>query len=112
MLCPDEWRAVSNSVEKKYDYSDGQKGKHLLEKHAIANFVDFFDSDTKISIYDFEQTPKISPYLYAIIAGPYHVVEDLDPMHVPQRIYVRQSLKENLRDKFMFGVTKTTVDFF
>ena len=61
----------------------------MLEKHAISNFVDFYDQDAKISIYDFEQTPKIAPYLYAIIAGPYHVVTDVDPMHVPQRFYIR-----------------------
>ena len=54
VLCPDEWVAVSNSVEKKYDYSDDKKGRHVLEKHAISNFVDFYDPDTKISIYDFE----------------------------------------------------------
>lgn len=112
VLCPAEWTAVSNSVEKKYDYSDGKKGQHILEKHAIADFVDFYGEDAKISIYDFEQTPKISPYLYAIVAGPYHVVEDEDPLHVPQRLFVRQSLKENARDKFMFGVTKGTIDFF
>jgi aminopeptidase N len=60
----------------------------------------------------FEETPRISTYLFAICAGPYHVFEDLDPMHVPQRIFVRQSLKENMRHELVFGITKTTIQFY
>ena len=33
-------------------------------------------------------------------------------MYVPQRIYVRQSLQENLRHELVFGITKTTLDFY
>ena len=42
-----------------------------------------------MAINDFEQTLKISTYLYAVCAGPYQVFEDYDPMYVPQRIFVR-----------------------
>ena len=74
--------------------------------------LDFYDKGTELSIFDFEQTPKISTYLYAICAGPYKVFVDEDPMYVPQRIFVRQSLVENLRHELMFGITKTTLDFY
>lgn len=33
-------------------------------------------------------------------------------MYVPQRIFIRQSLVENLRKDLMFGITKTTLDFY
>jgi len=33
-------------------------------------------------------------------------------MHSPQRIFVRQSLAENLRDTLIFGVTKTTIELY
>jgi len=33
-------------------------------------------------------------------------------MHVPQRIFVRQSLKENMRYELVFGITKTTIEFY
>ena len=33
-------------------------------------------------------------------------------MYVPQRIFVRQSLVEFLRHELMFGITKTTLDFY
>ena len=37
---------------------------------------------------------------------------DNDPMHTPQRIFVRQSLVDNLRPELMFGVTKTTIELY
>ena len=50
--------------------------------------------------------------MYAICAGPYRAFEDFDSMYVPQRIFVRQSLVENLRYKEIFGITKTTLDWY
>ena len=65
-----------------------------------------------MSVLEFEQTPRISPYLYAICAGPYKVFEDYDPMYVPQRIFVRQSIAKDMRTELCFGITKTTLDFY
>ena len=112
MIVPKEWQAVSNGIETRYELSDGQKGLRIVERHGIEWFLDFYDKDTEVSICDFEQTPKIAPYLYAIIAGPYKVFEDYDPQCVPQRIFVRESLAENMRHETVFGVTKTTVAFY
>mmetsp|Transcript_23447 Transcript_23447/g.36126 ORF Transcript_23447/g.36126 Transcript_23447/m.36126 type:complete len:131 (+) Transcript_23447:669-1061(+) len=64
------------------------------------------------AVYDFEQTPKISTYLYAICAGDYAIVEDYDPMHYPQRVFIRKSLKENLDYELVFDTTKTTIDLY
>jgi len=63
-------------------------------------------------LFEFENTPRISCYLYAICAGNFKVFNDNDPMYTPQRIFVRQSLAENLRDTLIFGVTKTTIDLY
>lgn len=52
--------------------------------------TDFYGVENRdCVVYEFEQTPKISTYLYAICAGPYKVFEDFDPMYVPQRIFIR-----------------------
>ena len=75
-------------------------------------FLDFYEKDTDVSIVQFEQTPIISTYLYAICAGPYRVFEDFDPMFVPQRIFARRSLQQFVRDEMCFGVTKTTLTFY
>ena len=54
VLCPAEWKAVSNGIDTRYEYSDGEKGKRIIEKHNINWFLDFYDKDTQIAIYDFE----------------------------------------------------------
>ena len=113
LMCPKDWKAVSNGLETRYDWDDAElNGKHVVERNNIEYFIDFYEKDTAISICDFEQTPKISPYLYAVCAGPYQVFEDFDPMHVPQRVFVRQSLVENMRYELVFGITKTTIAFY
>ena len=89
VISPKDWYAISNGIETRFEYSDGEKGKHVIERNNIEWMLGFFDKDVDVAISDFEQTAKISPYLFAICAGPYKVFEDDDPMHVPQRIFVR-----------------------
>jgi len=114
VLCPTEWRAVSNAIERRYNLRDdnNRSGRHILERSGIEWFLHFYDDESEVAISEFEQTPRISTYLYALCAGPYQVFEDYDPMYVPQRIFVRQSLVEFLRHELMFGITKTTLDFY
>lgn len=61
----------------------------MLERAGIEWFLPFYDDENTVAINEFEQTAKVSTYLYAICAGPYQVFEDYDPMYVPQRIFVR-----------------------
>lgn len=111
--CPRDWHAVSNSPEQRYGLSeDSVDGRHILEQTNIEWFLSFYEDESDVAITRFESTPKISPYLYAICAGPYQIFEDYDPMYVPQRIYVRQSLVEFLKHELVFGITKTTLDFY
>ena len=112
VLCPADWRAVSNGIEERFNYYEYQQGKHIIERNRLDWFLEFYGADDDFVVNDFEQTPKISTYLYAICAGPYRVFEDYDSMYVPQRCYVRQSLVDNLKYKEIFGITKTTLDFY
>lgn len=108
---PNEWHAASNGIEKRYD-SAATTGRRVLERHGIEWFLDFYEDHKAISVSEFEQTPRISTYLYAICAGPYHVYRDDDSMYVPQKCFVRQSLKQHMRHDLVFGITKTTLDFY
>lgn len=113
VLCPSEWRAVGNAIETRFNRRDPENsGSHILEAAGIDWFLDFYDEEADVAINDFEPTPRISTYLYAVCAGPYMVYEDSDAMYVPQRILVRQSMAEFLRAELIFGVTKTTLDFY
>mmetsp|Transcript_23445 Transcript_23445/g.36115 ORF Transcript_23445/g.36115 Transcript_23445/m.36115 type:complete len:277 (-) Transcript_23445:1742-2572(-) len=111
VICPQEWRTISNGSDTRYENAV-LNGRRVLEKYDTMWFLDFYEDQNTISSYEFEQTPKISTYLYAVCAGPYTFFEDYDPMHIPQRIFVRKSLVKNLRHELIFGITKTTIDFY
>lgn len=54
VLCPQDWQAVSNSIETRYTYSDeDKKGAHILERAGIEWFTHFYE-DSKMAICDFE----------------------------------------------------------
>ena len=82
VTCPEDWKAVSNSLEKRYD-DVKENGKRVLERHGIEWFLDFYQDKSEVALYEFEQTPRISCYLYAICAGNYKVFTDYDPMYTP-----------------------------
>ena len=109
LLVPLKWKAISNSIERKFDQTEG---KFILERHGIEQFLQFYSNPENVSVYEFEQTPKISTYLFAVCAGNYKMLEDNDGMYPCQRIFVRQSLQNNLRSDLIFTVTKTTINFY
>ena len=82
VLCPQDWRTISNGIDTRYESATGT-GKRVIEKFDCTWFLDFYDDLDHVSSYEFEQTPKISTYLYAICAGPYVFMEDYDPMYPP-----------------------------
>lgn len=109
--CPIEWNTVSNGIDTRYENA-AKEGQRVLEKFDCQWFLDFYEDPTRVAAYEFEQTPRISTYLYAICSGPYSYFEDYDPMYPPQRCFVRKSLISNLRYKLIFGISKTTIDFY
>ena len=82
VTCPQEWVTVSNGLDTRYE-SALQEGKRVLEKYDCEWFMNFYEEREKICAYEFEQTPRISTYLYAVCAGPYNFLEDHDSMYPP-----------------------------
>ncbi|MEU8886569.1 aminopeptidase N [Streptomyces sp. NPDC048442] len=70
----------------------------------------------KDDVWVFEPTPRISTYITALIAGPYHAVhssyEGKDGQSVPLGIYCRPSLAEHLDAEDIFAVTRQGFDWF
>ncbi|MEU3848643.1 aminopeptidase N [Streptomyces sp. NPDC029554] len=61
------------------------------------------------NVWAFEPTPRISTYITALIAGPYHSVHSVyekDGQSVPLGIYCRPSLAEYLDSDAIFEVTR------
>ncbi|MFI6287702.1 aminopeptidase N [Streptomyces sp. NPDC051018] len=69
----------------------------------------------KDNVWRFEPTPRISTYITALIAGPYHSVHstyEKDGQSVPLGIYCRPSLAEFLDADAIFDVTRQGFDWF
>jgi aminopeptidase N len=69
----------------------------------------------KDNVWVFEPTPRISTYITALIAGPYHSVHSVyekDGQSVPLGIYCRPSLAEHLDADAIFEVTRQGFDWF
>jgi aminopeptidase N len=68
------------------------------------------------NVWRFEPTPRISSYITALIAGPYHSVhsswEDGRGRSVPLGVYCRPSLAEHLDADAIFEVTRQGFDWF
>ncbi|MFE0476220.1 MULTISPECIES: aminopeptidase N [Streptomyces] len=67
------------------------------------------------NVWAFEPTPRISTYITALIAGPYHSVHSVyekDGQSVPLGIYCRPSLAEYLDSDAIFEVTRQGFDWF
>ena len=89
---PAEWVVVANSPEVgRGEASDGQV------------------------IREYEQTPRFSTYLVALVAGPYHVFEESyesDAASVPLKILCRESLAKHMDPDEFFETTKQGLAFF
>ncbi|MDX3849295.1 aminopeptidase N [Streptomyces sp. AK02-01A] len=71
--------------------------------------------EPKDNVWSFEPTPRISSYITALIAGPYHSVHssyEKDGQSVPLGIYCRPSLAEYLDSDAIFEVTRLGFDWF
>ncbi|MFJ1597913.1 aminopeptidase N [Streptomyces sp. NPDC088261] len=67
------------------------------------------------NLWHFAPTPRISTYITALIAGPYHAVHssyEKDGQSVPLGIYCRPSLAEFLDADAIFEVTRQGFDWF
>jgi aminopeptidase N len=92
VVAPSDWVVISNSLTPE-PVTDGQS-----------------------STWKFPQTPRISSYITAIVAGPYvsehdHLMSS-DGRKIPLGIYVRQSLAEYLDFDYIFDITKKGFEYF
>jgi len=88
ITAPQDWEVVSNSLVDATE--DGVGGAKVVH---------------------FRTTPRISPYITALIAGPYYKVTD-EHDGIPLGLYCRSSLAEFLDPDELFEVTKQGFDFY
>ena len=87
--------------------------KYQME--SVAKSFEASDVWSSISTPDyfwFKESPKISTYLYAIVAGPFDYFENIKEGLPPMRIYARKSLKKDINHEDMFNVTQIGIKHF
>ncbi|HEX4432303.1 MAG TPA: aminopeptidase N [Frankiaceae bacterium] len=67
--------------------------------------------DDEPGLWTFDQTPRVSTYITALIAGPYHAVYDQHD-GIDLGLFCRTSLAEFLDPEELFAVTKQGFDFY
>jgi aminopeptidase N len=73
----------------------------------VSNGVSSREGDT----WTFAETPRMSTYITALVAGPYASVHD-EHDGIPLGIYCRRSLEQHLDPDDLFTVTKQGFDFY
>ena len=115
VLAPKEWRVLSNAYEKsinEFNSNDALKEFNLNE-NCINHLVNVHDIKSKnYNLYIFEDTPRISTYLYALCAGPYYCIENTLPCDIKLRIFMKESLKDYGYPEDIFRVTIAGMKFY
>ena len=108
VLATKEWRVLANSYESNItDFKSNEELKNYnLSEDSIKHLVDVHDIKSKeYKLYIFEDTPRISTYLYALCAGPYYCIENTLPSPIKLRLFMKESLKEYGFPEEIFKVT-------
>src|SRR5690606_30572802 len=102
VTAPRDWSVISNSLMEPPAGTTGEPGRGA-------------PADGGGQVWRFEPTPRISTYITALIAGPYHSVHSTWEGHgrtVPLGLYCRPSLAEHLDAEAIFEVTRQGFDWF
>jgi aminopeptidase N len=84
---PEEWEVIANTMERDVTTVDGRKS------------------------WAFPLSPVISPYVFALHAGPYQVWKQ-DANGIPMRLFARRSLKSYVDAHEWFDATKRGLEFY
>ena len=111
-LTPQDWTVISNVPSADEDmYGDQQRQGEFGE---IGNIFgeNVEDKLLNTKLFFFSESPKISTYLYAIVAGPYSFHQRNDEGFPHMRIYARRSVLESVNHDEMFTVTQEGIKFY
>ncbi|MBO9553639.1 aminopeptidase N [Cellulomonas sp.] len=104
VTAPAHWKVVSNypQVGEPTPVEDGTNRNGGVDKGTAT--------------WTFETTPRISPYITAIIAGPYHEergeLTSSDGRTIPLGVYCRESLAEHLDTDNILDITRAGFAFY
>ncbi|HEY0118104.1 MAG TPA: M1 family aminopeptidase, partial [Cellulomonas sp.] len=103
VTAPGHWTVISNSPT-------------AAEPEPVAGAVNLNGRDTGARRWWFVPTPRISSYITAVVAGPYHgehrELESVDGRTIPLGVYCRASLAPHLEADEIADVTRAGFSFY
>lgn len=109
VVAPEEWIVLSNEYEKEnskfQSVNDLDKLRLLSDREKDHLFGQSEVFKKNYHFYYFNPTARISPYLYALCAGPYVCMKNPFDYEVPLRLFFRESMKGFGEPEEMFRVT-------
>lgn len=100
------WQVLSNTSECQFDESKLTEFNQILEQFGAT------DAFTSPKITAFKESPRISTYAYAIVAGNYQYHERKTEGLPLMRIYARKSLFADVEPDEMFNITQAGIKFY
>lgn len=104
---PQDWTAIANEYDSPQEQTIGPKLSEIAKFFGYEKWEEF-----EPKFFNFKETPRISTYLFALVAGPFDFFESIEDGHPPMRIYARASLKKEIKHEEMFKVTKIGIKFY
>lgn len=92
VFAPENWVVVSTKTTKQISHKEDLAFTHSVVSFEVTNELYEAFGEEKIRAHEFLESWKISPYLYSVMAGPYHVFEGDQNAEIPQRIFCRKSI--------------------
>lgn len=117
-VVPGDWTAISNDyVDPAKDDTYKNATSEILFEQVAELFWPGTSKDILKNLVDptffcFKKTPRIAPYIYAIVTGPFDYFEEIKEGYPPMRIYARKTLKKEINHVEMFKVTKAGIKFY
>jgi len=109
-LTEDDWTVIANESEQTCEE------RTAALKSAVESAAQAFDTTyltlSKPKATHILPSARISPYIYAIVAGPYDYFERQSEGLPLMRIYARKSLMESVNHKLMFDITESGMHFY
>jgi len=115
-IIPEEWAIISNEYQNQDKLEEAKASGSIVgqlnEVSSVFQATEAFQSMTNPQVFWFNQSARISTYLYAIVAGPYGYYESNVEGMPPMRIYARKSIMSEVNHEEMFLATQTGIKFY
>ena len=106
VFAPESWHVLSANFHAGAQTLDSAETKAAMSKFRVeSDIYAGFVKQEEVRCFVFEESYKLSTYLYSLVAGPYREFKNDVEFEVPLRIFCRESMAKHLNPKDSSTVT-------